>query len=520
MERRTASVREVTRNKRWKVESHKQVMPRSPITATCLLLAATLVSSQEVPVTEEITVDAQAATRPFPHFWEQTFGSGRAILSLRESYRRDLRAMKSATDIHYVRFHAIFDDEVGLYSENAQGQPVYNWSYVDQIYDGLLDNGVRPFVEMSFMPRALAASLTPHAFWYQPLPSPPKDYAKWEALVYTFAKHLVDRYGIDEVSQWYFEVWNEPNIDFWTGEPKQSTYFELYDHAARAIKRADSRLRVGGPATAQAAWIPDMITQSIQAQVPLDFVSTHVYGNDLSKDVFGTDEKIDRSVMVSRAVQKVYNQVKMSMRPQLPIIWSEYNASYKNEVDVTDAAFMGPWLANNIRLCDGMTTMMSYWTFSDVFEEQGVIKMPFYGGYGLIAEGGVPKPAFNAFALLHRLGDQRSQPDLANALVTKRADGTLAIAVWNYAAPGTIGSAAQIHINVDGLAGTPRYHVEIVDPDHGSPQGAWRAMGSPASPTREQYEQLRQAAVTQTLDGTSRFMLPTHGLALVEVRPH
>ena len=237
----------------------------------------------------------------------------------------------------------------------------------------------------------------------------------------TSRQHLVDRYGANEVSQWYFEVWNEPNIDFWTGEPKQSTYFELYDHAARAIKRADARLRVGGPATAQAAWIPAMIQHSVQAKVPLDFVSTHVYGNDLSKDVFGTDENIDRAEMVSRAVQKVYKQVKASARPDLPIIWSEYNASYKNEIDVTDSAFMGPWLANNIRLCDGLTTMMSYWTFSDVFEEQGVIKTPFYGGYGLIAEGGVPKAAFNAFAMLHRLGEQRLQPDLANALVTKRA---------------------------------------------------------------------------------------------------
>jgi xylan 1,4-beta-xylosidase len=493
-------------------------MHRSLLIATSLLLTATLVSSQQTPATAELTIDARAPTRPFPHYWEQMFGSGRAILSLRESYRRDLRTMKAATDIHYVRFHAIFDHEVGMYSEDAQGQPVYNWSYVDQIYDGLLSNGVRPFVEMSFMPPALAASLTPHAFWYRPLPSPPKDYAKWEEMVYRFAKHLVDRYGVSEVSEWYFEVWNEPNIDFWTGEPKQATYFELYDHAARAVKRADARLRVGGPATAQAAWIPDMIAHAIQAQVPLDFVSTHVYGNDLSKDVFGTDENIDRAVMVSRAVQKVYQQVKASARPDLPIIWSEYNASYKNEVDVTDSPYMGPWLANNIRLCDGMTAMMSYWTFSDVFEEQGVIKTPFYGGYGLIAEGSVPKAAFNAFAMLHRLGDQRSQPDLANALVTKRPDGTFAIAVWNYAAPGTTGAAVQVHLAIKGWTGTPRYHVEIVDRDHGSALEAWQAMGSPASPTREQYEKLtRDAAGTEKLDGKSTFLLPSQALALVEV---
>jgi len=110
--------------------------------------------------------------------------------------------MKAATAIQYVRFHAIFHDEVGVYDEDGAGRPLYNWSYVDQIYDGLLENGVRPFVEMSFMPRKLAASLEPHAFWYKPLPSPPKDYAKWGDLVYNFAHHLVDRYGIDEVAQW------------------------------------------------------------------------------------------------------------------------------------------------------------------------------------------------------------------------------------------------------------------------------------------------------------------------------
>ncbi|HYL37103.1 MAG TPA: glycosyl hydrolase family 39 [Bryobacteraceae bacterium] len=468
---------------------------------------------------QQVVVDVRAPTRPFPHFWEQVFGSGRAILSLRESYRNDLRAMRAATDIHYVRFHAIFHDEVGVYDEDAQGQPVYNWSSVDQIYDGLLENGVRPFVELSFMPHKLAQSLEPHAFWYKPLPSPPKNYTKWEDLVYRFAAHLVERYGAVEVRQWYFEVWNEPNIDFWTGRPKQATYFDLYDHAARAIKRADPGLRVGGPATAQAAWIDAMIEHSVEASVPLDFISTHVYANDTAENVFGSHEQIPRRDMVGRAVRNVYDQVKASPRPDLPILWTEYNASYKNEIDVTDSAYMGPWLANNIRLCDGLVTSMSYWTFSDVFEEQGVIKTPFYGGYGLIAEGGIPKPAFHAFAMLHRLGDRRLQPDLDDALLTKRADGTFVVAVWNYAPPSGSSVARMIHVRVDGWTGTPGIQVEIVDPGHGSALAAWRAMGSPKYPTREQYERLRRAATaTQRLDSPS-FILPAHALALVEIQP-
>ena len=427
--------------------------------------------------------------------------------------------MKAATGIQYVRFHAILDDEVGIYDQDAQGSPVYNWSYVDQIYDGLRANGVRPFVELSFMPRKLAASLEPHPFWYKPLPSPPKDYGRWEELIHNFAQHLVDRYGIEEVSHWYFEVWNEPNIDFWTGQPKQDTYFVLYDHAARAIKSVSARLQVGGPATAQAAWVDAMIAHCVQGQVPLDFVSTHVYANDLAEDVFGTHESIPRSDMVARAVRKVHDQVKASARPDLPIHWSEYNASYKNEVEVTDSAFMGPWLANNIRLSDGLTTTMSYWTFSDVFEEQGVVKTPFYGGYGLIAEGGVPKASFNAFAMLHRLGEKRLQADVRDALVTKRQDGTLAIAVWNYAPPGESAPAKRVHISLQDGNRNRRFHVELLDANHGSALSAWQAMGQPAFPTQQQYERLRLAAsATQKLDSPT-FTLPAPGLALVEVRP-
>lgn len=480
-----------------------------------LVLCAALLA--QAPQVEEIRIRTSAASHPFPHFWEQMYGSGRAILSLRESYRQDLQRMKRSTGIQYVRFHAIFQDEVGLYNEDQQSKPFYNFSYVDQIYDGLLAQGVRPFVELSFMPHNLAVSEQPHAFWYRQLVSPPRDYGKWDDMIYQFTAHLVQRYRIEEVAQWYFEVWNEPNIDFWTGEPKQSTYFTLYDHTARAVKRADTRLRVGGPASAQAAWIEPMIRHCVEGNVPLDFVSTHVYGNDTAKDVFGTDEKIPRSDMVARSARKVYDEVKRSQRPALPILWSEYNASYSNEVEVTDSAFMGPWLANNIRLCDGLTTMMSYWTFSDVFEEQGVVKTPFYGGYGLITEGGVPKAAFNAFAMLHRLGDHRLDVDETSALATRRPDGSLAIAIWNYAAPGEAGAPRRFHVTVEGLPASARFRSEIVDPQHGSALEIWQGMGSPAFPTREQYQTLRESATrTAHADGPS-VTLPAHGLALMEI---
>src|ERR1700689_2015646 len=192
-------------------------------------------------LSETITVDAAAPAHPFPHYWEQMFGSGRAILSLREGYRQDLQAVKQITGFRYVRFHAIFHDEVGVYDVDKQGQPALNFSYVDQIYDGLLANGVKPFVELSFMPHELAARPIIQAFWYKPDVAPPKDWDKWDNMITQFISHLIDRYGIDEVSQWYFEVWNEPNIDFWGGIPRQKSYFELYDHTARALKSVSPR---------------------------------------------------------------------------------------------------------------------------------------------------------------------------------------------------------------------------------------------------------------------------------------
>ena len=189
------------------------------IFALTVLVSAPAQLHAQSPAVETVVVDAAAPATPLPHFWEHMFGSGRAILSLRESYRQDLRQVKEATGMKYVRFHAILDDEVGLYDEDAQGNPVFNFSYIDQIYDGLLASGVRPFVELSFMPNKLAASQTHQAFFYKPNVAPPKDYAKWDAMITQLARHLVDRYGIDEVSQWYFEVWNEPNLDFWAGKP-------------------------------------------------------------------------------------------------------------------------------------------------------------------------------------------------------------------------------------------------------------------------------------------------------------
>ena len=491
---------------------------------SCIPARPLVLKAQNASPPEAIDVDLNAPSHPFPHFWEQMFGSGRAILSLRDSYRSDLRDVKAITDIRYIRFHAIFDDEVGMYDEDAAGNAVYNFSYVDQIYDGLLRNHVRPFVELSFMPKKLASADTRQAFWYKPIVAPPKDYERWGAMISSFAKHLIDRYGIDEVSQWYFEVWNEPNLDFWAGDPREATYFHLYDASARALKAVSPRLRVGGPATAQAAWADRFIRHVAENNVPVDFVSSHVYGNDKAQDVFGTDQAIPMNQMVCRAVDKVHKQIRASAKPELPLIWSEFNAVYDNQTKVVDSAFMGPWFADTIRQCDGLTEMMSYWDFSDVFEEQGVIKKPFYGGFGLLAEGGIPKPIFNAFKMLHELGNQRIEVQSDSMLVTRRADGSVAIAIWNLSLPDDPGETKAITIKLKGLKGNQRAEIRELDPDHGSPLPAYYAMGEPVSPTQKQYAELRKAGDLpaargeEIKNGKIALILPPKSLFVIQIR--
>ena len=225
-------------------------------------------------------------------------------------------------------------------------------------------------------------------------------------------------------------------------------------------------------------------------------------------------------------MKKVHDQVKASPRPDLPLIFSEYNASYMNEVEVTDSPFMGPWLANTIRQCDGLVDTLAYWAFSDVFEEAGVVKRPFYGGYGLMAAGNIPKASFNAFKLLHLLGEERLDAESDSILVTRRADSSLAVAVWNYTPPGGQGAPRRFTLLIKGLLEPAQARIHVVDRNHGSSRTAWEAMGKPDFPSREQQEKLRDAArlpppqvkpVAGADPVTVRIALEPQALALVEV---
>jgi xylan 1,4-beta-xylosidase len=504
---------------------------RSPMLSTTALLlmvfgACSLCAQQS----EEITIDARASASPFPHFWEEMFGSGRAALVMRTAYQNDLTAVKAITDLKYLRFHAILHDELGVYNEDEHGNPVYNFTYVNQIYESLIAQGVRPVVEISFMPKKLAFNPDAlHPFWYKQNVSPPKSMERWDDLIRAFAQNLVEHFGIDEVSQWYFEVWNEPNIDFWGGIPRKESYFDLYAHTARALKSVSPRLRVGGPATAAATWVPEFLTYAAENHVPVDFVSSHGYDDEPVERLLGKDQPLrDKDIIqedrTCAAVGKVRQQIDASPTPHVPLLWTEWNVPGKDRL--RDTPYVGPALAEAIRTCDGHVDMLSFWTFSDVFEEGGPAERPFQGQFGLRATGGINKPSFYDFALLHQLGTERIANPSHDTLGTRLKDGSLAIALWNLASVDALAESISTHhvtLRIAGVAPNAVVSMQQVDEGHGNVMKAYLAMGSPRYPTRAQVQQLNAASALATperltlRDGVLKLDLKPNELVLLHV---
>jgi xylan 1,4-beta-xylosidase len=333
----------------------------------------------------------------------------------------------------------------------------------------------------------------------------------------------VDRYGLDEVAKWYFEVWNEPNIDFWTGDPKQATYFELYDHTARALKSVSQRLRVGGPATSSAHWVDTFIQHAATQNVPTDFISSHGYADDTVQDLFGTNDDIPMDHRLCLAIKKVHDQIAASARPGLPLMWTEWNVPSFGPLNARDTSYVGAALADDIRQCDGLVNMMSFWTFSDVFEEGGPGREPFDGSFGLVALGGIKKPSYSAFALLHKLGSERILHDSSNVLVTRRRDGSLAIAAWNLVDPDKTGTARSVEFEIRDVPPDSHVRVSRADSEHGNTLAAYKVMGSPRYPTRTQVHDLNRVAEIAPVQnsrlskGSIKLELPVNGVLLLEV---
>ena len=473
-----------------------------------------------------IKIQTDVVHGKLPHVWEECVGSDRAVVGLREQWLADLEQVNKTLGVKSVRFHGLFNDEMGVWPAGAK-EP--NFLYVDMVFDAMLDRGVKPFVELSFMPAALAKGSST-IFFYRGNTSPPKEFAKWGELVGALGKHCIDRYGIQEVGTWNFEVWNEPNlVYFWAGS--QSDYFELYRQSASALKGVDKRLRVGGPSTARAGWVGDLLEFCCSQKVPIDFASTHIYPDDPQDKVFGAGIHYPFEEVIGRALAKVQQEIKTSKTPELPLYITEWSSQ--------NPAFIAHTIKNTIGLAD----IMSFWTFDNVYEELGVPKSFLNAGFGLLGMRGMPRPSFHTFELLHKLGETQLETGNGPVLATKRKNGSFAILVWNLipqprgqrSASGDPmlqtsaqyeqkGEAQNLVLALEGVHSHRRAHITRVDQNHGNLARAYQEMGSPAYPTVDQITELKRKCelappepVSLNAQKQIGIAIPPNGIALIEL---
>ena len=487
------------------------------------------------PVT--ITVDAARGAGRLDRVWRMTGAERLSQLLLRDGegairpgnapspgqiaaeFAEALRLARSELGATMVRAHAILHDDNAVVTRDAEGVLRYDFARVDAIYDRLLELGLRPVVELSFMPAALARDPGKAVFTYRAIVSPPADWGEWRELVAALAAHLVERYGIDEVARWAFEVWNEPNLEvFWSGTPDE--YMRLYAEAADAVKGVDARLRIGGPATAAAEWIEPLVARAAETGMALDFVSTHTYGN-----------------------------VPLDLRPALrrhglggvDVWWTEWGIGAGHFGDVHDGVLGAPFVLTGLLEAQGRLDALAYWVVSDHFEELGRPPRLFHNGFGLLSVGNLRKPRYWAVNLAQQLGDQLlallAEGDGAGTLVrawaARQDDGTVDVLVWN----GTNNVALragdarldrEILVTVGGLPDAPlRASLARVDEAHSN---IVRHCPTDVSwPDEESWLRLREADLlhTEPLEpvsseagsATFAFDLPMPGIARIRLEP-
>ena len=463
-----------------------------------------------------IVVNVGTTAGPVDRFFDLSVGSDFPGTLIRDDSQAQLKLAVDELGFRYIRFHAIFHDVLGTVTV-ANGKPTYNWSKIDQLYDGLLTKHIKPFVELGFTPGALATSRNSIFFWNGNTSHP--DPAGWRDLVSAFIRHIEERYGRDEVRTWFFEVWNEPNLSgFWEGAD-QKAYFELYDLTAKTIKSIDPALRVGGPATAGAAWVPEFLAHVRQSGVAVDFVTTHAYGVDggFLDEQGKSDTKLSPSPdAIIGDVRRVRQQIAASAFPDLPLYFTEWSTSYTPRDSVHDSYISAPYILSKLEGSRGLAQGMSYWTYSDLFEESGPPPSPFHGGFGLLNREGIRKPAFFAYKYLHALqGDSIATSDSQAMLATDR--GSLTAVIWNFEQPAQTVSnrpfytkvvpahpAAPVHLEVKQLAPRTKYRLEVFRTGYhaNDAYSAYLEMGAPQSLTAMQLAHL--TALTRDLPETDR----------------
>lgn len=483
----------------------------------------------------------------------------------------------------YVRVHNLLTSGDGTgslkwgstnaYTEDATGNPVYDWKFVERIFDTFRDAGVKPLVEVGFMPEALSIHPAPyrHNFpqgnIFTGWAYPPKDYGKWEELVYQFAKHLRERYGDKEVKSWLWEVWNEPDIDYWKGTREE--FFKLYDHAAAGILRAVPDAQIGGPDTTGAAGknASEFLRAFLEhcsrgtnaatgkAGAPLRFVSWHPKGSPVWKGDH-VQMRLGRQLL---SVQKGFEVVaEFPEWKNLPVILGEWDPegcaacsakshpenAYRNTS--LYAAYTAEALKDTITLAHlSGANLAGVVTWSFEFEDQ-----PYFEGFRELATNGLDKPVLNTFRMLGLLGGERvkltSTASAATEALIRPGDSViegvdgiatagehqLSVMVWNYREEDVPGQARKVRMEIAGLPkqkGRLTADVFRVDGENSNSYTAWKNMGSPQNPTTELYAKLEaagqlkragasEATHTATGEWGVALDLPQQSVSLVRLR--
>jgi xylan 1,4-beta-xylosidase len=480
---------------------------RLSILAIGLCVASSVLSlaaqSQQAP-SRTVVVNLKDSTGPVDRFFDLSVGSDFPGTLIRNDSQAQLKLAVDELGFRYIRFHAIFHDVLGTV-RIEDGKTVYNWSKIDQLYDDLLARHIRPFVELGFTPKALATSQNSIFYWNGNTSHPKPE--GWRDLVDAFIRHIEQRYGKDEVRTWYFEVWNEPNLSgFWEGAD-QKAYFELYDLTAKTIKSIDPALRVGGPSTAGAAWVPEFLDHVKQSGAAVDFVTTHTYGVDggFLDEEGKSDTKLSPSPnAIVGDVRHVREQISASPFPELPLYFTEWSTSYTPRDSVHDSYISAPYILTKLKASQGLLQGMSYWTYTDLFEEPGPPTAPFQGGFGLLNPQGIRKPAFFAYKYLHALqGEGLRTTDPQAMLATQ--DGNVTAVIWDFEQPDQKVSnrsfytklipahaAAPVQLRVAHLVPNAAYRVEVHRTGYraNDAYSAYIELGSPKELTTAQIAHL------------------------------
>ncbi len=456
-----------------------------------------------------ITVDYNKTSGKLNTFFNECVGAGRANEGLRADWQKQLAYVRKECGFKYIRMHGLLTDDMAVYTEDAKGNPEYNYMYVDVLFDFLHSIGMKPFVELGFMPNALASGKQT-IFWWRGNVTPPKDYDKWAGLIGNLVQHFTERYGADEVKTWYFEVWNEPNLSpgFWTGT--QQDYFKLYKYAAQAVKSVNKDYRVGGPATAGAAWEPEMIEYCKKNNVPIDFISTHSYGVKQGfLDEYGNSGTVlaKEEFAVSGDVLQSRKEIAASSIPNLELHYTEWSSSYTPADPIHDSYHEASYVLQKLKQVGDAANSMSYWVFTDIFEEPGPRFTPFHGGFGMLTIQGINKPVFYAYKFLNKLGSTELMNKDSNSWACKDSSGNIQVLAWDFTntLPDSVNnqqyyirdlpskSKGKLKINIENVP-EGMYAVEVYKVGYRSNDAyaTFLSMGKPAQLNKQQVEEIKK----------------------------